>query len=128
MDVFAKAARMKVRFTSLKGLLSVEDLWDLPLTGSKTNLDEIAVSLNRQLKEGSESFVTKTTSVNEELQVKFDVVKSIIDVKLKEQIDAEAAQLKRKQKQQILELIAHKENEALAGKSLDELKTLLANL
>lgn len=42
--MFIKASRTKLRFESPKGLLSVEDLWDLPLisTMGKANLDDIA--------------------------------------------------------------------------------------
>ena len=36
-DIFKQATKLKLRFSSVRGDLTVEDLWDLPLT-SKSNL------------------------------------------------------------------------------------------
>ena len=48
--MFERAAKRKLRFTSSKGSLSVEDLYDLSLT----SLDSIAKGVNRQLKAEAE--------------------------------------------------------------------------
>ena len=47
-EIFMKATQKKLRFDSTQGLLTVEDLWDLPLTGTnkKANLDDIAIGLD----------------------------------------------------------------------------------
>ena len=44
--MFANASAMKVRFESSRGSVSVEDLWDLPLT----ELDRMYRALNKQMK------------------------------------------------------------------------------
>ena len=128
MEQFITASRMKVRFDTAKGLLSVEDLWDLPLNDGRVNLDDIAIALLRELKGATESFVNKAKSANEELKIKFDVVVHVIETRLKELEEAKMARLRAEKKSQILEIIARKENKDLEEKSLDELKGLLANL
>lgn len=130
--MFERAISAKVSFSSPIGNLSIEDLWDLPLTSnnpSQANLDDIAKGLYTAIKEGDTvSFVNKPAKADDELRLKFDVVKHIIDVRLAER-DAEAtAQANRKKKQQILRLIADKENDALASQSLEDLRKMAESL
>jgi hypothetical protein len=124
--MFEKATRKKLRFESPIGALSVEDLWDIPLTStSKTNLDDIARALYRQLKSSDDvSFVKTESKSDETVQLKFDIVKHIIDVKVAEREAAQTASKNRERRQQILEIINRKENENLANSSIDELRKL----
>lgn len=128
--LFEKAVRLKLRFDTPKGALTIEDLWDLPLTSTRNaNLDDIAKDLNRKLKDdGNHSFVAETTAADEVLQLKFNVVKHVIDVRLAENAAAKAATDKKLQKERILEIIARKQDEKLAGSSLEELQGMLAAL
>ena len=81
MSIFEKAAREKLRFSTVNGLISVEDLWDLPLEGKRLNLDSIAIELNKQLQdESNQSFVAKKTAGNEATVLRFEIVKHIISV------------------------------------------------
>lgn len=131
INLFEQASRAKLSFASPKGQLTVEDLWDLPLesTSGKANLDDIAKSLHSQLKsEDNVSFVKKVAKVDAELQLKFDIVKHIIDVLVTEEKVASDAQIKARKKQQLLALIAQKENEQLSQTSLDELRAQVAAL
>lgn len=131
MDMFEKADRLKLRFDTVKGALSVEDLWDLPLTSGagKANLDDVAKGLFRQLKdEGDVSFVTPSVSKDKTIQMKFDIVKHIIDVRVAENATAEQARANREKKQLILSIIAQKENEQLSNASLEDLQRLAESL
>lgn len=129
--MFEKATRLKLRFESPTGSLSVEDLWDLPLTSTtkKANLDDLAIHLNRTLKDTTtESFVKKSTQKNEELQLKFDIVRHVIEVRLKEN---EAEALKKtnaERKQKLLAILAEKQDADLKGKSAEELQKLINEL
>lgn len=128
--MFEKATRQKLRFDTPAGLLSAEDLWDLPLTSiRKANLDDIAKGLYKQIKESDvTSFVDDTKAADDVIQLKFEVVKRVIDVKKAENLAATQRAANAEKKQQILSLIAQKETEHLAGSSLDELKALAAAL
>ena len=75
---FEKASRIRLRFDTPQGSLTVEDLWQLPLTSrtGRANLDDIAKSLNRQLKEtAEESFVVKNNKTNEAFLDRVYIVK-----------------------------------------------------
>ena len=123
-NIFEYAVRNKVRFP-FKGMISVEDLWDLSLT----NLDSIYKTLNKQVKQSEEESLLKTkTSVDTELEVQIAIVKHIVSVKLAEKEAAEKASAKKAQKQKIMSIIATKENEALQNSSIDDLKKMLDEL
>lgn len=123
--MFEKASRMKLRYQTNRGVISVEDLWDLSLE----SLDTIAISLNKKLKESqTESFIKTKTKDTTELELKFNIVKHIIDVKLSEAEARKSAAEKRAKKQKLMDLIAKKQDAELEGKSVDELMKELAAL
>ena len=123
-NIFEYASRNKVRFP-FKGMISVEDLWDLSLT----NLDSIYKTLNKQVKQSEEeSLLSTKASVDTELEVQIAIVKHIVSVKLAEKEASEKAHAKREQKQKIMSIIATKENEVLQNSSIDDLKKMLDEL
>ena len=123
--MFKEASRLKLRFSTPIGLLSTEDLWDLPLESkTKVNLDSIAILLNRELKDTKdESFISKSRA-NPVLEMKLDIVKYIIEVKLQETSDKLQAKIKAEQRNKIDAIISKKEDESLESLSLEELKAL----
>lgn len=124
--MFEQATKGKLRFESPKGALSVEDVWDLPLTGRGFSLDALAKNLNRQIKDAEEeSFVVQQSSANRALTLRFEIVKHVISVKLEEKQKAEERQQKAAERQRIMEIIAKKEDESLENLSLEELKARL---
>ena len=127
---FEKASRLNLRFESTKGLLSVEDLWNLPLTSARnSNLDDIAKGLNRELKDTrEESFVVKATAGDEALQLKFDIVKHIIGVRMAENEEAKLKAEKKEKKQRLMEILGRKQEEELEGKSPEEIQAMIAEL
>lgn len=127
--MFEEALREKYRFNTTKGLLSVEQLYDLPLTGNTTNLDDLAKQLHKAIKETEEtSFVKKETRKNTILKNKFDIVLHIINVKLKEQEEREKAIKRKEEKEKILKLIDEKQDEKLKNKDESELRKMLEDL
>ena len=128
--MFELAARKKLRFNSPKGLLSVEDLWDLPLTsGTKANLDDIARYLHSELKDESISFVTPPSKAADgDTALAFEIVKHIIKVRLDENEAKRTATERSEKRQQLLALIAQKETEQLAGQPLEDLRKMAESL
>lgn len=123
-NIFEYAVRNKIRFP-FKGMISVEDMWDLSLS----NLDSIYKTLNKQVKQSEEeSLLSTKTAVDTELEVQIAIVKHIVSVKLAEKEAAERASAKKAQKQKIMSIIATKENEALHNSSIDDLKKMLSEL
>ena len=130
--MFEKASRIGLRYETPQGLLTVEDLWKLPLTSSRpgrANLDDIAINLFRQLKESdTESFVKKAAKKDDTTQLAFDIVKHIIDVRMAEDEAAAVQRANKEKKRRILEIIAQKEDAQLFDASLDELKAMAESL
>lgn len=123
-NIFEYAVRNKVRFP-FKGMISVEDLWDLPLA----NLDAIYKTLNKQVKlSEEESLLATKTSVDTELEVQIAIIKYIVSVKLAEQEARAKAAENKAQKQKIMSIIAAKEDEELKNSSVDDLKKMLESL
>lgn len=123
-NIFEYATRNKIRF-SFRGLISVEDLWDLSLT----NLDSIYKELNKQSKQSEEeSLLNIKTQEDELLNVQIEIVKHIVSVKLAEKEAREKASAKKAQKQKIMSIIAAKQDEALQNSSIDDLKKMLDEL
>jgi CHASE3 domain sensor protein len=123
-NMFEVAVRTKMRFP-FKGVISVEDLWDL----SVENLDTIFKTLNSQLKQvNEESLLSTKTKEDRELDVKIEIVKYIVNVKLEERDKQQKAKEQKEKKQKILELISNKQDEALQNKSIEELQAMLNEL
>jgi len=123
-NIFEFAVRNKIRFP-FKGMISVEDLFDLSLS----DLDSIYKTLNKQVKQSEEESLLNTTSnVDVKLEVQVAIVKHIVAVKLAEQEAREKARAKREQKQKIMSIIAAKQDEALQNSSIDDLQKMLDEL
>lgn len=136
MSLFEKASREKYRFETVKGNLSVEDLWDLPLVQpprSKQevpNLDDIAKGLYRTIKSADdvESFVLKNARKDTITPLKLEIVKHIIAVRMAEDDAAAKRKENAERKAKLLALIAQKEDESDLGKSREELMAELQTL
>lgn len=130
--MFEKATRLKLRFGTLRGALTVEDLWDLPLQTTRANgvsLDQIAIGLDRELKDTeTKSFVTEAVQTDNSAVLALEIVKHIIAVKKAENAAQLAEVGKRERKQQLLDLIARKQDAQLSEKSVEELQAMVESL
>jgi hypothetical protein len=113
VDIFEEASRKKITFRTEVGVLNVSDLWDIPLVkpqGGKISLDDLALELYGKLNRGGDvvSFVADKAQTDPLIQLQFDLVKRVIDVKKDELAERESAAEKSRVKQQILEVLERK--------------------
>jgi len=121
---FEVAIRAKMRF-QFKGLISVEDLFDL----SVENLDTIFKGLNSQLKQvKEESLLNARTKQDEEIDIKIEIIKYIVKVKLEEESLRLKAKDQKEKKQKIMGILSVKQDTDLQNKSVEELQNMLNEL
>lgn len=128
--MFEEASRKKLRFETSMGTLGVDDLWDLPLTSKtgRTNLDEIAIDLNKKLERQTVSFVEPAGPSNPLTQLRFDIVTHIIKVRVEEKKAADTARDKAAEKQKLLEILARKQDQKLEAASEEEIRKMIEAL
>lgn len=119
--MFELASRKKFRFP-YKGVISVEDLWDLSLD----QLNTVFMALNKDVKKSQEeSLLSANTAEDVELWTKIDIVKHIFNVK-KSEAEARAMEAsKAAKKQQILAILEQKQNDSLQNMSEEDLLKML---
>lgn len=125
--MFEKASRLKIRYTTSRGAISIEDLWDVPLTDTSGDfsLDDIAKGINRKLKaDTEESFVVKNTK-NETLELAFNIVKYVIKTRLAEEAERKKKAENNKKKERILAIIEKKQETELENQDVETLKDMI---
>lgn len=123
--MYKEASKMKLRFATVKGNLSVEDLWDLNLTA----LDKMAVAIDEQIsKNPKKSFISESTPEDKVSKLKLDILKDIINTKLEEKAKKDSEKQKISERNKLLEILAKKEEASLENLSIEELKKKIAEL
>ena len=130
-NIFEQASRKALRFQTVKGELTVEQLWQLNLDKGEVNLYQLATELvadvnNKPQKELS--FFKKKTNKNELAELKFAIIEHIVTTKVSEIEENESAAVRKSEIDEIDKLIAQKEAESKASMSLEDLKKLKAKL
>lgn len=120
-NIFEMATRNKYRFP-YKGMISVEDLWDL----NQTQLDSIYKALNKEVKANQEdSLMFSQTQTDLDLQAKIEIVRHIYATKEQDAARRAAAAENAEKKRRILEILEQKQEDSLKNKSEDELLKML---
>lgn len=132
MNIFERASRAKLRFASSVGDLLTEQLWDLPLTAKseRPNLDSLARAVFRELKSLEEgSFVNVTPDPRKtDLELRLDLLKHVIEAKQAEKAAAEARAANVERKRKLMDALAAKDDQALAGMSREDIQAEIAKL
>lgn len=123
--LFVRATKQKLRFETIKGVLSVEDLWDLSLT----DLNNVAKALYMKVQESHEiTFIKTKTAEDTTAALRFDLVKFMIETKLAEKEAAEARAVAKAKRAKILDMIEEKQDEDLKDNTIKDLKKMLKSL
>jgi hypothetical protein len=130
-DLFLRASRLRLRFPSVVGLLSVEDLWNLPListTKAKPSIENIGADLLDQqskLKGGSILRNLKPSKETSELDLSIEILRVVANI-LQDEAEAKTlAAAKRSERERLESIIAERESKEAP---LDDLKARLALL
>ena len=120
-NIFEMATRNKYRFP-YKGMISVEDLWDL----NQIQLDSIYKALNKEVKANQEdSLMFSQTQTDLDLQAKIEIVRHIYTTKEQDAARRAAAAENAEKKRRILEILEQKQEDSLKNKSEEELLEML---
>jgi ribosomal protein L11 len=125
MNMFERATRSKYTFATSVGLISVTDLWDLPLTSQRgANLNDVAKEINRVLKSQDEDdFVSMSINAKKtQNEFKLELVKYIISVKQAENSASLEKKTNAMRKEKLLALLAKKNDDALESKTIEEIQ------
>lgn len=131
MDMYKIAFQKKFRFGTVRGMLTVEDLFDLPLTSKNgVSLQAVAQKINATIKSvDEEDFVGEKSTTADSMQIlKLDIVKDVIATRKQINRDLIDAKSKAAQKEKIMSLITEKKDDKLKSLDLEDLEKQLAEL
>lgn len=121
--MFKQAAQLKLKFITNKGLLSVEQLFDL----SFSELSNSIKAVNKVLKKNNDdelSFLEDAKIVDVENQLRFDILKDVYQTKKKEAEEIRTAADVKAHNLKIDTLIAEKKDGQMKDMSIEELEKL----
>jgi hypothetical protein len=131
INPFEYAARYKLRFATMRGDITVEQLWDVPLRSRDDfNLNMVAKTISRALKDATEeSFVeVRRTMFLTALETNLEIVKHIIEVKLKEEELVKKRADNRIEREKLLAILAEKQTGKLSALTEEEIKKRIESL
>lgn len=122
MELFELATKKKYRFP-YKGMITVEDLWDLSLT----QLDSIYKTLNKSVKEQDGDSLMTTTADTDATNM-IEIVKRVFSAKQDEAAQRKTAAENAAKKERIMQIIAKKQDDALENMDETALRKMLDDL
>lgn len=122
--MYKEALQKKLRFKTNKGMITTEDLFDLSLQ----NLNTLAIMLDKKISEApKKSFIEELPAEENDDELRFSIVKDVINIKLKARKDNIDKAQADAQKKRILEILAKRNDEELEKKSTEELRAMIQN-
>ena len=120
-NIFEKATRLNIRF-EYKGLIGLEDLWDLSLEA----LDSIYTKLMASAKRSNEESLLKTRKSEDKLtDLKIEIVKHVFEVKQEEEANRKLLAKKRQQKDFLKGVLEQKQNQAVLDMPIEKIQEMM---
>lgn len=123
-NLFELATRKKFRFSSTKGELSVEDLWDL----SENDLDNVYKNLNRQQVKSNEESLLDDVKADSDIDVAIEIVRHIFNTKCKEAEERKNRANKAALRNKYINALARKEDAEIEDMSKEELQAMIDSI
>ena len=121
--MFKQASKMKLRFATEKGGLSVEQLWELNQSQLSTAIKAVKKVMVKN-DDDELSFLEYNKVVDVEMQLRFDILKDVYLTKKKEAEEIRDAATIKAHNQKIDALIADKQESNLKELSIEDLEKL----
>lgn len=120
--MYKEALQKKLRFKTNKGMITTEDLFDLSLQ----SLNTLAIMLDKKISDApKKSFIEELPAEENDDELRFNIVKDVINIKLKARKDNIDKAQADAQKKRILEILAKRDDEELEKKSTEELRAMI---
>ena len=125
---FMEASRLKLRFATVSGVASTEDLWKLPYNTLVTMEDELKDLVEKSTTKGSRRTNAVKSAEDKKNELRLEIIKEVLNELDKENDAAKVRAATKEKLQKLLELRVAKENEALGSLSLAEIDAQIAEL
>ena len=122
--MYKQASKLKLRFTTPKGVLSCEQLWDLSLTDLSNSIKAVKKILKKN-DDDELAFLEESKTVDVENQLRFDILKDVYLTKKRENEERQMELERKRQNQKILAIIEEKKESNLRNMSVEDLEKLL---
>lgn len=126
--MYKKASRLKLRFKTKFGLLTLDQLWDIKMTELKTIVKDsyeawkkVDGDVDSEL-----SFLEGNTESETEIpKLTYEILKDVYTTRLSEVKSASEAAVVNKEIKHLEEILAAKKEESLKSMSVDEIEKLI---
>ena len=120
MNLFKEATKHNWTFQSTKGVLNVQQLWQL----TPAQLNDIAMELHSQFKQSKKESFLDTTEPDTLAELQLNLVVDIIKTKQDDKLSVQSAQANKSHNNMIDDLIEKKKNAQLAEMSIKDLQAM----
>ena len=129
MELFAQVVKTGLTFTTVRGTLTPQDVWQLPLTGNNGfNLDTLSREVLKKVRATQEESLVTEAKVDSKDELRLEVLKFIIEDKQSEAKKLQEATMNKQKKEQLLMLKAKKQAQKQDELTEEEIDAQLAEL